>query len=42
MIGLKPLKPEELKAYLTRAHAIVASRLSRKTQLALHIAPAAA
>ncbi len=40
MIGLKPLKPDELRAYLTRAHAIVAGKLSRKKQLALHIAPA--
>jgi predicted DNA-binding protein (MmcQ/YjbR family) len=41
MIGLKPLKPDELRAYLTRAHSIVAARLSRKKQLALHIAPSA-
>jgi predicted DNA-binding protein (MmcQ/YjbR family) len=42
MIGLRPLAPDALKAYLTRAHAIVAGKLSRKKQLALHIAPAEA
>lgn len=41
MIGLKPLRPDELRAYLTRAHSIVAAKLSRKKQLALHIAPSA-
>ncbi len=38
MIGLKPLKPAELKAYLTRAHAIVAAKLPKKTRRALGIA----
>ncbi len=33
------LPPKELKAYLTRAHAIVASGLPKKTQRELGIAP---
>ena len=37
MTGLKPLKPHELKAYLTRAHALVAARLSKKTRATLGI-----
>ena len=36
---LKRLKTAELKAYLTRAHAIVASGLPKKTQKALGITP---
>jgi len=38
MDDLKPLKPAELKRYLTRAHAIVASGLSWKKREALGIA----
>jgi predicted DNA-binding protein (MmcQ/YjbR family) len=38
MEGLKPLKPKELKAYLTRAHALVAKSLSKKKRAALGIA----
>ncbi|MEJ0042543.1 MAG: MmcQ/YjbR family DNA-binding protein [Rhizomicrobium sp.] len=41
MVGLKPLKPHELKAYLTRAHSLVAARLPKKTRAALRIAPLA-
>ncbi|HEX4301169.1 MAG TPA: MmcQ/YjbR family DNA-binding protein [Rhizomicrobium sp.] len=39
MDGLKPLKPNELKAYLTRAHALVAAKLSRKLRKSLGISP---
>ena len=38
--GLKVLKPGELKAYLERAHAIVAASLSKKKRAALGIADA--
>jgi predicted DNA-binding protein (MmcQ/YjbR family) len=37
MKGLKALKPEELRAYLKRAHALVAAKLSRKTRCSLGI-----
>ncbi len=33
--GFKPLSAKELKAYLTRAHALVAQGLTRKTRTAL-------
>jgi predicted DNA-binding protein (MmcQ/YjbR family) len=33
------LRPEQLKAYLRRAHAVIAARLPRRTQLALGFAP---
>lgn len=38
MEGLKPLKPKELREYLTRAHALVASGLSKKKRAELGIA----
>ncbi|MBN9590850.1 MAG: MmcQ/YjbR family DNA-binding protein [Alphaproteobacteria bacterium] len=38
MDGLKALKPAELKAYLTRAHAQVAANLPKKTRASLGIA----
>ena len=38
MEGLKPLRPKELKGYLTRAHALVASGLSKKKRQELGIA----
>ena len=38
--GLKILKPAELKAYLQRAHAIVAAGLSKKLRASLGIADA--
>jgi predicted DNA-binding protein (MmcQ/YjbR family) len=37
MEGITPLKPKELKAYLIRAHALVAAGLSKKTRMALGI-----
>jgi predicted DNA-binding protein (MmcQ/YjbR family) len=39
--GLKALKPAELKAYLTRAHAQVAANLPKKTRASLGISVAA-
>ena len=36
--GFKPLKPTELKAYLTRAHALVAQGLSKKVRAGLGVA----
>jgi predicted DNA-binding protein (MmcQ/YjbR family) len=36
--GLKPLKAKELRAYLTRAHGLVAAGLSRKKCASLGIA----
>ena len=43
MDGIKALKPNELREYLKRAHALVASGLSRKKRVALGIAePASA
>jgi predicted DNA-binding protein (MmcQ/YjbR family) len=41
MDGIGALKPKELKAYLTRAHALVASGLSKKKRTALGIADVA-
>jgi predicted DNA-binding protein (MmcQ/YjbR family) len=38
MTGLKPLKSDELKGYLARAHALVAAKLSGKKRKALGIA----
>jgi predicted DNA-binding protein (MmcQ/YjbR family) len=38
MEGLKPPKQDELKAYLARAHALVAAKLSRKMRNSLGIA----
>jgi predicted DNA-binding protein (MmcQ/YjbR family) len=38
MDDLKPLRPAELRGYLTRAHAIVASGLPKKTREKLGIA----
>lgn len=38
MKGLKALKPAELLAYLKRAHALVAAKLSRKTRKSFGIA----
>lgn len=40
MEGLKPLTSEELKAYLARAHALVAAKLSKKMRATLGIAEA--
>lgn len=37
MKGLKALKPDELRAYLQRAHALVAAKLSRKMRKTLGI-----
>jgi predicted DNA-binding protein (MmcQ/YjbR family) len=43
MDGIKALKPNELREYLKRAHALVASGLSKKKRTALGIAePASA
>ena len=38
MKGLKALKPDELRAYLKRAHGLVAAKLSRKMRADLGIA----
>ena len=38
MDGLKPLKPKEVRSYLTRAHGLVAAGLSKKKREALGIA----
>lgn len=38
--GLAPLKAKELRAYLTRAHGLVAAGLSRKTRASLGIVAA--
>jgi predicted DNA-binding protein (MmcQ/YjbR family) len=38
MEGLKPLKPNELRGYLERAHTLVAAKLSRKMRASLGIA----
>lgn len=38
MKGLKALKPDEILAYLKRAHALVAAKLSRKMRAGLGIA----
>jgi predicted DNA-binding protein (MmcQ/YjbR family) len=35
--GLRMLKPDELRGYLARAHALVAARLSKKKRTALGI-----
>jgi len=40
MDGLKPLKPKELREYLSRAHGLVAAGLSKKKRESLGIAPA--
>lgn len=40
MKGLKALKPDELRAYLKRAHGLVAAKLSRKMRADLGIAEA--
>jgi predicted DNA-binding protein (MmcQ/YjbR family) len=37
MKGLKALKPDELRAYLQRAHALVAAKLSGKMRKTLGI-----
>lgn len=37
MEGLKPLRPNELREYLSRAHRLVASGLAKKKQRALGI-----
>jgi predicted DNA-binding protein (MmcQ/YjbR family) len=38
--GLAPLKPNELREYLTRAHGLVAAGLPKKTRASLGIAAA--
>jgi predicted DNA-binding protein (MmcQ/YjbR family) len=40
MDGLKPLKPKELREYLTRAHGLVAAGLSKRKRASLGIAVA--
>ena len=42
MDGLTPLKPKELRLYLTRAHGLVAAGLSKKKRAELGIADALA
>jgi predicted DNA-binding protein (MmcQ/YjbR family) len=39
MANPRRLSPDQLKAYLRRAHAVIAARLPRKTQLALGFDP---